>query len=310
MSYDLFYVGARKVQWAELMAWAKGWPQMSAIEDEHGHRLAYENPQTGVYASLWWGPQPDPVAAPEGLVDAELHFNLNYCRPSFFAHEAMPVAVALARHFELQVVDPQGGPGGAHIPTTQDLIERWKAGNRGAISATEAVLGQKRPTMDEAAALAYWRYKRALPKYRAEFDQEDPLDGYFVPDLNLFALPDGRAIRLAFLTAPTTYLVPPCDAFALRRNDQTVLVWAKTMEAALGHMIESDDDDFLDEEDIIDDPDQEPPDEDFDGLRFIGECALFEPGAMDAWEAFHATAKGEIPLDHLTRIQADGFVDA
>ncbi len=143
MSFDLLF--CRRADQPQLtaeeveQAMAK-LPHVEALPDEHsrGPGYMYANPDTGVYCFFTLRAEPEedePVAEGEScdVRSTPLRFSLNYVRPSFFAAEAMPLAVQLAEELELLICDLSGDPpelgGEACRYSADELIKRWEPGN-------------------------------------------------------------------------------------------------------------------------------------------------------------------------------------
>ena len=112
--------------------------------EDGGFEIWYENPLTRTGFAL--GDRAFDVtgtvaAAQAVLVDgppagfrlSNLHFNMNFFRPNFFAEEAMPLVTELAQVLELQPVDP--GTRKRVPPDSHSLIDLWNTGNVNTIAA-------------------------------------------------------------------------------------------------------------------------------------------------------------------------------
>ncbi|MBI4567778.1 MAG: hypothetical protein HY719_05205 [Planctomycetes bacterium] len=109
--------------------------------------FVYENPDTGVYfdmvllspEALQHTETDDPAwrAIDAAFAEAPVEFVLNFHRPGFFAREALPEVVALADHFNLQVLNPHQKKGEQFVPrkwTAEYLFASWDEGNRRAVA--------------------------------------------------------------------------------------------------------------------------------------------------------------------------------
>jgi hypothetical protein len=102
MSFDLFFCWQRQEQldFRAVRSWARSLDYFEQKENQ----LWYRNEETGVYFSLDFARElaedsegPD---IPRGYSDTGLSFNLNFNRPSYFGHEAMPIVENLAAKFD------------------------------------------------------------------------------------------------------------------------------------------------------------------------------------------------------------------
>ncbi len=119
MSFDLYFCRREEadITVEELRAWATRHEYFTENEHEGTINFAYENEDTGVYFSVGhgfpesaFGNTQEDGAKPrfkDGAYPVSVDFNINYIRPSFFAHEAMPLMVDLAESFDLLMGNPQ-----------------------------------------------------------------------------------------------------------------------------------------------------------------------------------------------------------
>ncbi len=185
------------------------------VADRHwtstSNGLAYENPDTGVYATLD-DPDDDPSRDREGIVAS-----INYARPSFFALEIVPQLVAAAQAADILVVDPQddmiGGSGAPKPAKADDLIASWEAGNR----ATTAVMfgaGGDAGTMSRGHAIAWWRYMLEKGSLTDRYGQT-----HYVPGLRLVRRAGSREVlRLLTWTDWIPLILPDADVVAVLRS--------------------------------------------------------------------------------------------
>ena len=165
MSYDLLFAikkgkhfDAKRVadQLRKRPHWAK----------QNESQWLYQNEETGVYGVLDVGsPGDDEEALPAGFAPAALAANLNYARPSFFAHEFLPEVAWLAAALDLWIIDPQSEGLGAGIgpkrAVAPELVDCWERNNAAAIRALESGQHAELLRMGRDAALAAWRYMHA-----------------------------------------------------------------------------------------------------------------------------------------------------
>ena len=121
----------------------------------------YENHATGVYFLIDFdqpGSLDEPLALPPSHRDTGFTVRVNFNRPSFFAHEAMPIVTSVCHAQNLLVADPQESPSDPMVPRNADavsLIDSWERHNNSAVRALHA---QNVPG-DEVQYLYYDRQK-------------------------------------------------------------------------------------------------------------------------------------------------------
>ncbi|MCH7710984.1 MAG: hypothetical protein IH903_05045 [Proteobacteria bacterium] len=119
MSFDLYFCRRDEADVSpdELRQWIAKHQNFSEYAFEGKFRFDYENEDTGVNFSIAHG-FPDwlpggsreegelPLFRP-GVFPVGIDVRLNICRPSYYAHEAMPLMVDLADSFDLMIGNPQ-----------------------------------------------------------------------------------------------------------------------------------------------------------------------------------------------------------
>lgn len=161
MSYDLFLFFEPSIEADDFLQHFARRKHFTA----EGLEVAYHNPDTGVDFHFRGSP---PAGDPEGRKIASGHFNINYCRPSFFGLEAEVELSAFDARFKPQIVDPQSADGSVMKPySSESFLRAWNAGN---IFGTAAV--RKRPSYTLAAASLQrawqWNYQRAERQSRSD----------------------------------------------------------------------------------------------------------------------------------------------
>ena len=146
-----------------------------------GQQAWYENEDTGVYFSF------ETHAAEAEGADADLaaaypvSFNMNFCRPSFFALEAEPELSRVIREFDFVALDPQTDGQGDYDPAR--FLSEWRAGNEFGYSA---MFGDpdRRPdvaALPRARLERIWRWNHARGQRQRELG-----DSIFVPRIMFF----------------------------------------------------------------------------------------------------------------------------
>ncbi len=147
--------------------------------------------------------------------------NLNYARPTFFALEAMPIAVDIARSLALQMYDPQGAGEPMALHTADALVESWRANNE---SAVRALVADGSAPIGEGSVKAiatveqttyWWRYAQAKPGIEERLEAED----IFTPQL-IFVRAKGstKVERLVFWPDCISELIPETELLMIRRH--------------------------------------------------------------------------------------------
>jgi hypothetical protein len=213
MSFDLFFRWQRqeRIDFGAVLSWAKGLVCFEPKESQ----LWYRNEDTGVYFSLDFEGQPaedgEGPEIPQGYSDTGLSFNLNFNRPSYFGHEAMPIVNDLAAKFDLFVVDPQArDPDHLLVRDvkSKDLLESWLENNRNAILMMLEHAGLATPIeMTLPESLYRWNYAKNKKNFGIKCGKD-----IFVPTLSPVRRTASNRAEPAFVCAQgVPCLVPTSD---------------------------------------------------------------------------------------------------
>jgi hypothetical protein len=164
----------------------------------------YENPDTDVTFSFELDEQ---AAGGPGTADAEdiaagLTFSMSFCRPSFFAAEAMPIVAEVAWALDVKILDPQDKEHTEpRVRNAQALERAWLAGNAWACSTSEkGTRFAPKSLLDE-----WWRTMRARRAVQRRLG-----DGDYAPRLLLLARKGGASpVQRAVVWAAPGPLVLP-----------------------------------------------------------------------------------------------------
>lgn len=180
MSYELWLRFRRPVLRETLLEYLKGRPHYSS----DGKAIAYENSDTGVHFTFR-------VKARRSLalqwLARELHFEINYGRPGYFAVEADIELRALLAAFDASVEDPQMRGMGSGPYSTEGFLRGWTYGNDFLTSTLirDGSIGQRHLFPGKLLHDVWeWNYRR-----RERMAATD--DGRFVPLIWLREI-DGR----------------------------------------------------------------------------------------------------------------------
>lgn len=201
----------------------------------------YENPVTGVYFTLYFDELADgDVEDTNPGIEFQSPFlsvNLNYIRPTFFALEAMPIAVDIARSLHLQLLDTQGPSGSTVVCSHADeLIESWCRNNE---CAVRAFLADGARSIGEGSLQAvgtreqmtyWWRYARLKNGLEEALEAED----VFVPQIALLRANGSTAVeRLVCWPDCILALIPETELLLIRRQKRRLLGFGRRSEGGV-----------------------------------------------------------------------------
>jgi hypothetical protein len=165
----------------------------------------------------------------EAYVDSGLSANVNFVRPSFFAHEAMPIFEQIARALDLLVLDPQSEESDEPVACdAQQLIASWERSNARAVEIVLSRHGARLAYMPRERALAWWRTFRAFGVFGERLLERLGTDDLLVstPLPAIRANGDGNVVRTAVLTLGVAQVVPDCEYFeVLRPRRHRLMRW-------------------------------------------------------------------------------------
>jgi hypothetical protein len=219
MGFDLRFLTEdhRSIDPRELLLWSKQNQRLRTESHPSGLRLLYENPETDVQFSVEYLPDDqvgDEVEPPEGYFDTGIGFSLYYGRPSYFAYEAMPFLIDMARTFGLMIFNPQGPDATAITAKANELIVSWNRCNRQAVRAmaAENMIDSFFHLPKEKADLL-WAYRLSKARREAQFGG----DVYF-PRIFLFARKGDRECATAVTWNGGAMAFPRVDYVILVRR--------------------------------------------------------------------------------------------
>lgn len=218
MGFDLIFCSPRKneISASTLLEYFKTRPYMNCTEGKGAFDVMYQNPSTGVYVIFNYA-QEKHGDEPIGINGSGLSVAINYLRPSFFAHELMPVIGALCKAKNLLVLGPDdidsNGKGYPKPCDANNLIASWTSGNQFAVRAASQskILP---PYLDEEKSLCLWKYMRVHEALTKKFSNDD----IFVPQMVVVR----RGQNMPLVTAVTwadgiSALLPGCDIIILQK---------------------------------------------------------------------------------------------
>ena len=193
--------------------------------EDQGSQLWYANEDTGVYFSFDVGaaeerePDPDDPAESidDGLVPADLSFNINYFRPHVFGLEAAEELAALAARFSLLVDDPQVGGMGRGAFTSEGFLAGWNAGNRAGhrallASGHEGHAPGAHHSLPAATLERIWRWNHDRERF------QEALGNVFVPRIS-FLQRDDRLQTFVVWGDAIPVALPDVDLLVLVRDE-------------------------------------------------------------------------------------------
>ena len=236
-----------------LHRWCAGLPAFEHTTGEPGStdrgQWWYENPDTGVYFSVEYGPpaavgaqeaDADDPAAFHGYVPTGIALNINLARPHFFGLEAIPLVVDLADSLGCAVRDPQGSAR-PQATSVDALLSTWNHGND---AGAQVVLEQSpaHPRWSRALSKQWWEYQHGKHAY-----EDDLTEDVFVPTLLLVTLPDEATVHSVVVWPDEIpFVFPPCDLLVasydvrrlLRKKREERLFRASDVRRALAGRLE------------------------------------------------------------------------
>jgi hypothetical protein len=244
MSFDLYFCWHNK-QAIDFDA-VDEWTQQHGLFKRKGDQLWYDNPDTGVYFSLDFEiKDPEELLIPRGYLDSGLSFNLNFNRPSFFAHEAMPIVADLCQNLGLVAFDPQAPDEQAisENPEASVLTNSWMQHNQQAITALELEGVVPLPRMRSAASINLWNYSRDRQKFQATVGED-----IFVPTLLPFRKTGSGDVTTAIVCSSGVPMIVPESTWViitrpkkrwmgLSEDTETGVLSARSFYEALGNFI-------------------------------------------------------------------------
>lgn len=197
-------VGLREVERAlELSGPLTSRPSKTQGERSH----YYQNPDTGVHCRFV-------SYEPHETGDIGLDFEMLQPTPRFFALEALPLAVSVARELRahVQVLEPRP-PTRPFVPTVESLLVAWQDGNRQSIE--ELTEDGHPPAFCSPEALEdSWEYMTLYPEMRRRYAK----NGMQVPPIRLLLRKsDSRVLRVATWKGLGPIVLPETDLVELVR---------------------------------------------------------------------------------------------
>ena len=183
----------------------------------------YENEDTGVYFHFAYNDQPP---ADDDDIDHSVMFNLNFCRPHYFALEAEPEVSRFIEHFSCSIYDYQSS-GMETGPYTRDgFLEGWNTGNS---YGYKAILNLEDPperiwsrSGQELEAIWSWNF---LKRSRQENMGED----IFIPGI-FFMTKDEELVTTCVWPDAISTLIPRVDYLYIVRKELAPRKWFKKTE--------------------------------------------------------------------------------
>jgi hypothetical protein len=209
MSFDLQFYSATggRLDKTELVDYFAKQPHC-LTSNEEASTVVYANPNTGVSARFCIEETHGTLcpSGPKSSKPVQLSFNLNYCRPSFFATETLPIVDRLARTFDLWIMDPQCDAEEPARVSIEEMFVSWSLHNAAAVQVART-MDVNPPFIGRARAMAWWGYQ-----YRKPDLQRLTEGNVFVPDIFLLHDEDTAEVSRAVTWAngiPT--LLPECE---------------------------------------------------------------------------------------------------
>ncbi len=225
MSFDLYFCRGEEADVSpdELRQWIAKHENFTEYDFEGKFNFDYENEDTGVNFSIAHG-FPDllpgstrqegelPLFTP-GVFPVSIDVQINVIRPSFFAHEAMPLIVDLADSFDLLMGNPQFDDNESEIEdadteidaareegktpprfpehemeprlySSAELIADWERINASSIYNVHQLVAERggelpsylRLKASRQSSMGFWRYMRLYRDLKDRYEPEDEDD--------------------------------------------------------------------------------------------------------------------------------------
>jgi hypothetical protein len=165
----------------------------------------YQNPDTRVHCRFVSYESHNPH-------EIGLEFEMIQPTPTFFALEALPLAVSVARELKVEVVAVEPGPPTRPFrPSTENLLVLWQEGNRQAVK--ELTDDGHPPAFCSSEALEdSWEYMTLFPEMRRRYGK----NGMQVPPIRLLLRKsDGRVLRVVSWKHLGPVIMPETDLVEL-----------------------------------------------------------------------------------------------
>jgi len=220
MSWDLylFRKNDEPLNWDEVVAYFRKQPNFFDLSNGW---FRYYNKATGVYCTFGPpdGSEDEEDEENEGFPvhEADVWFNLNYLRATFFASESLQVLEDFAKTFDLLVFDPQNWDQKAPCPFDYDaLLKTWKEGNLFALRSIE----KKPPFLSPDRSEILWKYLRSRKELQAQVGEE-----IFVPALGIVRKNPGDTVLqiMTLWNDAIPQVFPPCDLVLVGRERKLAL---------------------------------------------------------------------------------------
>lgn len=207
MSYDLFFTSP-KISREDFNAYFENNPRYELGDGQ----AFYSNEFTGVYFSF------DHVEEPgeeDEIVEHSVAFNMNYCRPHFFALEAEPEVRKFIDHFNCSIHDYQNDGMGDGPYSREGFLKGWNHGNEfghkvilGDHDGPEVVFSKPSDELEKI-----WLWNSSKQKRENEI-QED----IFIPRI-MFMTIDGEFGSTCVWPDGISTLIPRVDYLYIPRQD-------------------------------------------------------------------------------------------
>ncbi len=219
MSWDLFFVAPdnRTLPAADVLTYVRSTQQFAISPDEpapEAFEAVYMNVATGVRFELSYS-------------DSSLSANINYARPSFFAHEAMPILERLAHALDLRVDDPQDESHEQPTDCHADwLIASWEQANEQAVRSVVSQ-GARAGYMPRDRAMTWWRTMREFGLFGQTLEEKLGRPELFIPaPVPAVRVGTIDVYSTGVLSLGAAQVLPACDYFeVLRPHRNRFMPW-------------------------------------------------------------------------------------
>lgn len=192
-----------------------------ASNQEDGLRtFYYQNEDTGVYCSFTYimvtsandDDDDDADDLPPGYLRTPFTFDVNYIRPTFFAHEALALVDELCDRFDL--ITHGADPYDAVEAMAERRLAEWKEINASAIRTFIAKGLWSGLYVPEEKLTGWWRYMFVKSQIEESLGEED----IFVPRILMMVAPDDSPFSMIVWPNAIQQFFPPCDYILVDRE--------------------------------------------------------------------------------------------
>ncbi|MCJ2052207.1 hypothetical protein [Methylobacterium sp. J-070] len=195
-----------------------------------GNEFIYKNKETGVYFAFRFTENGKKIFR-KSLING--HFNINYCRPSFFGLEAQQELSSIVAALPCKIHDPQmhGMENGPY--TNEGFLRGWNFGNRFAVQAILSQSKHKIWSLPTARLHETWRWNYELPARSAQYGERQ-----FLPRIMYFGISHAAQTVIVWGDGLPAFL-PKVDFVLMGRSENETPSFSLTAWKTLTDLLQS-----------------------------------------------------------------------